>query len=150
MQKTFQVISDPGHAWCKVPLSTLADLRLVDGITAFSYMRKGYAYLEEDCDLAAFAATYCEETGLRPKLKEPCSSDRPSRIRNYDSYSPSRAAEWILKDILNTALHTKLRDKHKRTVRYLATLLSPDHISLTFLKEYLVAEDRLICTHVGD
>ena len=148
MQKTFQVISDPGHAWCKVPFSVLAELRIVDAITYYSYVRKGFAYLEEDCDLSAFVAAYREETGVSPIFKE-STADKYSRVRGYEVYTTTRAAEWALKELLNKALAKKLNSNQKMTCRYLTNLLPEDHITKVFLKEYLEAESRLEIVHVG-
>ena len=52
MQKTFIVYSDPGHAWARVSFVTLRELGIEDKISAFSYQRNGFAFLEEDCDLS--------------------------------------------------------------------------------------------------
>ena len=147
MQKTFLTISDPGHGWCKVPLHVLAELRIIEAITYFSYMRKGFAYLEEDCDLSAFVAAYREETGCSPVFKELCSSNNPSRIRNYEGYTPSRAAEEVLKQILNHSLHFKIRDRKEKTIQYLSGLIpgKEEHLLMRFLQ----SEGRLETVHIG-
>jgi hypothetical protein len=87
MQKSFDVYSDPGHGWCKVPFSVLRDLGIVEKITCYSYQRNGFAYLEEDCDLSTLVIAL-RERGITPKFREHNAFDRRSRIRGYCSYSP--------------------------------------------------------------
>ena len=147
MQKSFLKISDPGHGWAKVPLAILAELRIIEAITYFSYMRKGFAYLEEDADLSEFVAAYREETGCSPVFKELPSSDRYSRVRGYEVYSPSRAAEEVLKQILNSSLHFKMRDRKQKTIEYLSGLIpgGENHLLMSFLR----SEGRLEVTHIG-
>ena len=43
-------ISDPGHGWLEVPMSIVESLHIKDEISKYSYLYKGMAYLEEDCD----------------------------------------------------------------------------------------------------
>lgn len=95
MQKKFEFISDPGHGWVKVSLHTLWDLRIVDQITPCSYMRKGFAYLEEDCDGSRFVQEYVRKHGERPVLVDRCCRDRYSRIRGYEGYTPKAAKDWL-------------------------------------------------------
>ncbi len=48
---------DPGHGWLQVPLplvKALQDEKQLK-VSGYSYRDKAYAYLEEDCDLTAFA-----------------------------------------------------------------------------------------------
>lgn len=45
-------VSDPGHAWLRVPHSELA--RVGYAPSQYSYRDQEYGYLEEDCDAAAF------------------------------------------------------------------------------------------------
>ena len=47
--------SDGGHGWLKVKFSELLKLNIQDKISAYSYMRNGDVFLEEDGDLT----TYC-------------------------------------------------------------------------------------------
>lgn len=83
--KTFTLYADPGHAWLKVPVAILTELKIADRITRFSYRRGAYAYLEEDCDLATFVWAYREKHGENPEFTEK-HSNRDSRIRSYPSY----------------------------------------------------------------
>ena len=46
----YTFISDPGHAWLRVPL---AEIRGLD-ISSFSFRDANYAYLEEDLDAGTF------------------------------------------------------------------------------------------------
>ena len=90
----FDVITDSGHGWVKVPVSLLHELQIEGKISACSYMRKQsgknpawYAYLEEDCDASLFFAA-CQQAGLPVTYRERnCSR---SRIRNYETYSAGR------------------------------------------------------------
>jgi len=41
---------DPGHSWFEVKRSVIADLKLLDKISGYSYQKGGMVYLEEDCD----------------------------------------------------------------------------------------------------
>ena len=149
MQRKFQCISDPGHGWLKVPLTVLAELRMLDAITRSSYIRKGYAYLEEDCDLSAFVETYRSETGVSPTLTELCSSNKYSKVRGYESYSSVEAAETVLKQMLNDTLRGKrVSEKQAKTIRYLAQLLPEGHSHL--LMAFMKQEGRLECVHVGE
>jgi hypothetical protein len=85
MTETFTLFVDPGHAWVKVPVAILQELKIADRITRFSYLRNDVAYLEEDCDLATFVRAYREKHGKTPHFIER-STSRNSRIRSYSSY----------------------------------------------------------------
>lgn len=85
MQKTFNVYSDPGHGWARVPLTVLHYLGIENDITSYSYQRGLYAYLEEDCDLSLFIKAFRERTGSNPVFRE-TSTDRYSKIRGYSQY----------------------------------------------------------------
>ena len=50
----FRFISDPGHGWCEVELDFVRELGIWDKISSYSYVKGDFAYLEEDCDYAAF------------------------------------------------------------------------------------------------
>ena len=50
----FDVLTDPGHGWIKVPKKLLAELGIANKITPYSYMRGDFAYLEEDADASTF------------------------------------------------------------------------------------------------
>lgn len=88
------VYSDPGHGWAAVPLTLLDRLGLLDRITAYSYMRGRFAYLEEDCDLSTFMAA-AKAAGIAVEFRQWVSGYRRSRIRNYCQYHPGVARVWI-------------------------------------------------------
>lgn len=87
MKKIFDVYSDPGHGWVKVPFKTLVDLNLVDRISCFSYYRNEYAYLEEDNDYSLLLEALLTR-GITPEFREHVSRTRPSKIRTYRCYTP--------------------------------------------------------------
>ena len=62
--KTIQFYADPGHGWAKVKKSELEKLGIAQLISACSYERGEYAYLEEDCDLSRFLEAYCTYYGI--------------------------------------------------------------------------------------
>ena len=80
---------DPGHGWLAVPLQLLEQLQLLDSISTYSYMRGMLAHLEEDDDYARFALAM-RDAGRVFAIREH-HTDKHSRIRNYDPYSPERA-----------------------------------------------------------
>jgi hypothetical protein len=75
---------DSGHGWVKVPIKTLVKLNIADTISFYSYMRKDYAYLEEDCDLGRLYAA-ADKAGIEIRLKE-YHTNKTSKIRSYDRY----------------------------------------------------------------
>lgn len=87
------VYNDPGHGWVKVPILRLITLGIHDKITTYSYMRNGYAYLEEDLDMWTYINAL-NAKGHTVDFKH-FHTDNESRIRNYDRYSV---------DKINTAL----------------------------------------------
>ena len=86
MQKKFDLISDPGHGWVKVPLRLLADLKIIDRVSRYSYMRGSFAYLEEDCDLSIFFDAYRARFGFDPEIRERVARERRSRVRGYEPF----------------------------------------------------------------
>lgn len=97
---TLNYYQDPGHGWVKVPIKTLVQLNIAHKITSYSYMRKNYAYLEEDCDLSTLYAA-ADKAGIEIVLRQ-YHTDKTSKIRSYDMYSferlPSTAFVQWLKD----------------------------------------------------
>lgn len=83
--RNFHVYGDGGHAWCKVPVSSLEALDLVDKITPYSYLLGKYAYLEEDQDATTFIDALVDK-GI-PFTFTTHHTDRLSAIRNYPSFS---------------------------------------------------------------
>lgn len=88
MKTSFDFYTDPGHGWLRVPLVTLIHLGIASKISEYSYWRKGFAYLEEDCD-AELLVKALKDNGFKPKFRERVSRERYSRIRNYESYQSS-------------------------------------------------------------
>lgn len=83
--KKFTLYVDPGHAWAKVPVAILSELKIANKITRYSYRKNAYAYLEEDCDLQTFVSVYRDTHGADPIFIQK-HSNRDSRIRSYSSY----------------------------------------------------------------
>lgn len=81
----FNIYTDPGHGWVKVPRDLLTKLGIADKITRYSYIRNEYAYLEEDCDLSTFARAL-ESLGTKLELKS-LNSNKSSKIRSYKRYT---------------------------------------------------------------
>lgn len=81
---TLNYYQDPGHGWVKIGLDKLKALGIDKDISYFSYTRKQYAYLEEDCDLNKLYQA-CDKQGIVIKLREHI-ADKSSKIRNYQSY----------------------------------------------------------------
>jgi hypothetical protein len=100
---TLNFYTDPGHGWAKVNKKVLNDLGIAEQISAYSYQRGDYAYLEEDCDLARLMAA-AQAAGITLKLREQCSRERSSKIRSYRPYrTTTQAAAW------EEALKAKIR-----------------------------------------
>ena len=82
--------TDAGHGWLAVPKEHLAILGIWDKITAYSYMKNGTAYLEEDCDCSTFCDAWEKATGLKFDFGACNNSYHDnSPIRNYEGYSVS-------------------------------------------------------------
>lgn len=81
----YKFYSDSGHAWLKVPMAHLKRLGIMYDISEYSYMRMGYAYLEEDSDAGKFIDAL-KKTG-KPFQYIECNTDRKSRIRSYEKYN---------------------------------------------------------------
>jgi hypothetical protein len=96
---TLNYYQDPGHGWVKVNKKVLNDLSIADDISAYSYMRGDFAYLEEDCDLSRLMAA-AQAAGITVKLREYCSRERSSKIRSYEAYKPKsdieKHMEWLM------------------------------------------------------
>lgn len=81
----YQFYSDPSHGWLKVSIQELEQLGIQNKISSYSYMNKGFAYLEEDCDLSLFFKTK-GFTDFDKNVKSNRQSNKQSKIRSYDSY----------------------------------------------------------------
>ncbi|MCP4481701.1 MAG: hypothetical protein GY817_02625, partial [bacterium] len=57
----FNYIQDPGHGWLEVPRKLLRELGIEHDVSSCSYIDKGIAYLEEDCDMSLFLAKFKEQ-----------------------------------------------------------------------------------------
>lgn len=86
MQKKFDLISDPGHAWIKVPVQLLVDLGIANSISRYSYRLGSFGYLEEDCDLSVFFNAYRDRFGFDPAIRERVARKRRSRVRGYKNF----------------------------------------------------------------
>lgn len=81
----FVFYSDPAHGWIKVKKSLLSKLGITDKISAYSYMHKDFAYLEEDQDYTAFKSAM-SANGLSVEYKDQITISKRSKIRSYQSY----------------------------------------------------------------
>jgi hypothetical protein len=77
--------TDPGHGWVKIAKSKLVKLGIADKISSYSYMRKDFAYLEEDYDASLLIASL-KEKGFTFTVKEHVAREKSSKIRSYDCY----------------------------------------------------------------
>ena len=84
MQKTFTFYNDGGHGWVKVSKALLKELGIADKVSTYSYQRGENAYLEASFD-ASLLVKALRERGIEPKFVDKY-SDKPSKIRNYESY----------------------------------------------------------------
>ncbi len=74
-------------SWLDKSLKKLLDeLGIATKITAYSYQRGDYAYLEEDCDATLFVEEYEKQTGKN--FQSVTSYATLSAIRNYQTYQP--------------------------------------------------------------
>ena len=78
--------TDPGHGWLEVGIDELLVLGIADKISPYSYMNKGKAYLEEDCDMALFMETMASK-GVEVKLKHINEPRNDSFIRSLRRFS---------------------------------------------------------------
>ena len=78
-------VSDPGHGWLEVPMSTIRYLQIENRISSYSYRQGDVAYLEEDCDAVTFIDAYRNRYGARPSFRE-VSEEEYSPIREYPRY----------------------------------------------------------------
>ena len=83
--KTIPYYTDPGHGWIKVSLKELEKYDLMDKISTYSYIRKDYAYLEEDGDANIYVRKLAS-VGIEAKLKI-LNSNKSSKIRSYERFS---------------------------------------------------------------
>lgn len=88
----YNFLADPGHGWLVVELTELRGLGIENAISPWSYVSPGrkFAYLEEDCDLATFAAAKAR-AGEEFRY-ESTHTNHDCHVRRYPSY-PS-PADW--------------------------------------------------------
>ena len=87
MIRSFHLVSDPGHAWLKVPVAELQRLGIESNISSHSFIRNGVAYLEEDIDAVIFYDARNKES--EPLKVKEFHRSRTSKIRKYQAYKPS-------------------------------------------------------------
>lgn len=85
----YDFYSDPSHGWLKVAREELETLGILDKISAYSYQRDNFVYLEEDLDAGVFLNAKAEMVPeFKDKLKfREHTANRSSRIRNYRPFS---------------------------------------------------------------
>ena len=85
---TYTFFSDPGHAWLRVPLSTLSRLDIRHRISRFSYVSNDLStvYLEEDSDAPMFFEAYKQAFGKPPTIQEQYLSDREQLFHDAINY----------------------------------------------------------------
>jgi hypothetical protein len=83
-KKILQKFDDPGHGWVRIEKKYIEKLGIANKITAFSYQRGKYAYLEEDCDLGLLHKALIEK-GIVPVYKT-STTNKSSKIRSYEDY----------------------------------------------------------------
>jgi len=78
--------ADPSHAWLKVSLWDLKQLKIEDKITSWSYRDPNGRdiYLEEDVDMVTYLTTL-KKHGLDYVIEEDITDDQ-SIIRTYRNY----------------------------------------------------------------
>jgi hypothetical protein len=81
----FDYIQDPSHGWVKVPIALLKRFGIETRITPFSYRRKAYAYLEEDCDLMTLV-NELEARSIPFMYENKVAYRKHSKIRSYEHY----------------------------------------------------------------
>jgi hypothetical protein len=87
----YQMISDPGHGWLRVPVAELVELGIADQISEYSYREGDDAWLEEDCDMARFVYAMVDNDRERVPawwaLNVREQDVNSTHIRNLPSYS---------------------------------------------------------------
>jgi len=91
--KVLHYFNDPGHGWLRVAVKFIEEIGLKD-ISSCSYISSSgeWVYLEEDCDADNFFIQL-EKLGIpRPAVKSH-HTNRRSRIRSYDCWSPQQEGD---------------------------------------------------------
>ena len=84
--RKYDFFEDPGHGWLKVDVRELDRLGIADKISNASYMQKGYAFLEEDCDLPIFLQAKLRIDKIKIEFREHVCKTRESTIRRHSPY----------------------------------------------------------------
>ena len=93
----YTLITDPGHGWLQVPETDVLDLGIEGKISACSYYKAPFVYLEEDCDAPLFMNAR-KAKGLSEPWVSVSPTNEESVIRTYSRYS---------KRFLNKAVNTE-------------------------------------------
>jgi len=88
--ESYDFYADPGHGWLRVPLKRLGELGIENDISPYSYVKGGYAYLEEDRDARIFTDAL-EGLGVKVNLRDH-TANRDSAIRRYEPYRKPKDA----------------------------------------------------------
>ena len=80
----YRFFSDPGHSWLEVSFEEIAHLGLQEQITAWSYIKGPYLYLEEDYDAPLFLQAK-KHAGEVVEYVE-VTADYNSPVRGYNHY----------------------------------------------------------------
>lgn len=83
--KQFIFYSDPGHGWLEVPRVLLHDLGIEEKVSAYSYQRLCYVFLEEDCDYSLFTKAM-KQAGIQFEVTEVNEARGDSWIRSLAPY----------------------------------------------------------------
>lgn len=90
--RSFNFYADPGHGWMKTPLKLIKNLGVADKISGYSFVRGGFAYLEEDRD-AGVVTDALKANAVSVKVHSHY-GDKSSKIRNYISFDRHRI-DWV-------------------------------------------------------
>lgn len=104
LQTEYEFYCDPGHAWLRVPCTELLFLGVANQISPCSYVRGGWAYLEEDRDAGIFLEA--REAKGEFQLEEVYfESDAPCREYDHCSHSSisCSASNALAKDSVPSA-----------------------------------------------
>ena len=92
MHNNWVFYEDDSHGWLRVPKQELIESGVVDCISPCSYIKDGYIYLEEDCDLATFVDAvgydcYSFKEAFKEIKKEEYDYDK-NPIYTYERFDP--------------------------------------------------------------
>ena len=84
--KTFPLISDSAHAWCRVPRKVLVESGVADQISNRSFQKGNNVFLDQDSDLPKFVEARNKANQVT-KFAPYSNKKRESRIRGYETYT---------------------------------------------------------------